>query len=136
MAEDLDTDTGIAANPTPSFSVEDVFGRIFSTLGTLGGNYLTQAGNQTLATQAGAAQARINGYSAVNPSLGAVDPYAAQQVANQTLAERWLPWGSPVVGVPGTGATATASPPAITKYLLWGGAILLGLFVLMKVAKK
>lgn len=117
----------ITANPTPpSSTFGDAFDRLTNTLGLVGSNYLTAQGQLQIAQATAAAQARINGYSAVNPSLGAVNPDQAQAVANQTWVQRYLPMGSPVVGAPNTGQqTGATDNSRLLIYGLFGVLIIL-----------
>lgn len=121
------------ANPTPSYDFSSIFDKVASTALDVGGNYLTQQGQLAIATKAADAQARLNGYSQVNPSLGAVNPAAAAQVAGQTLIQRWLPGGSPTIGVPASGQFV---PSAGLKMAVWGGVALLAGLILWKLFRK
>lgn len=94
--------TDAQANAPASFTFGDVFKNTLGFVGTLGGQYLTLKGQEKIAVETAKAQVRLNGYSAVNPSLGAVNPGAALKEAVKSPAQSWLPGGLPLTGTPNT----------------------------------
>jgi hypothetical protein len=120
------------ANPAPSPTFGDIFNRFTTNAFTFGTNYLTLKGQLELAEKTAEAQAQLNAYNRVNPSLGPVNPYAAQQEANKTLPQKFLPSGSPVVGTPDTG---TGSVTMRQELLKWGMLALLGVLFFILVRK-
>lgn len=125
----------LVANPAPDYSFGDVADRFFQGALNVGGNYLTQKGQVDIAQANAAAQARLNGYSAVNPSLGAVNPAAAAQLAGQTLIQRFLPTGSPSVGVPASGGQPSAGL-SLGMWLVLGAVAILGVFLIVRLVRK
>lgn len=123
------------ANPAPTTTFDSVFDRLTGTLYNLGGDYLTMQGQVAVAKQYADAQARLNSYSAVNPSLGPVNPAQAQAVANQTLLQKWLPGGSPVVGSPATGQKANQTVDLI-KWGAIAAVVLIAVIAVFKMFKK
>lgn len=101
------------ANPQQSFTFGDVFSKLTDSAIKVGSGYLDLKGQEFLAEQRLDAQARLNQYSAVNPSLGAVNPASALQSSKQSLAQQFLPGGLPLVGtssnVAGSGAPVGGS---------------------------
>jgi len=127
MADESDSDSTFA----------DVFDRMAGRAFNFGGDYLTLKGQEAIAKAQLDAQVRLNGYSQVNPSLGAVAPGAATRVAAQTPAQSWLPWGQPITGT--TGNTATAGPAGATnplKFLVWAAVAVLGVILVVRLVKK
>lgn len=120
------------ANPVPQSDTNAVFDRFFSTVRDLGGSYLTQQGQLAIAKANADAQARLNGYALVNPSLGPVNPAAAQAEANKTWIQRMLPTGSPTVGAPSAGS----APGSILPYILYGAGVLFVVLLLVKLLRK
>lgn len=123
------------ANPAPSTTAAGVFDRFFSNVVQLGGNYLTLKGQAEVAQAMANTQARLNSYSAVNPSLGAVNPAAAQLEANKTWVQRYLPFGSPTVGAPGSGQAAQAGSNVLGWVIAGGVALLVVLLIIRAVRK-
>lgn len=125
-------DDGSPINSTSPFSFDGVFAKAAGLATDLGGQYLTARGQQAIAAATSAGQSRINGYSAVNPSLGAVNPVAAQKVANESLVSRWLPWGTPIAG----SAATTATQPSQTGKVMAIVAVVVVLFIVWKIVRK
>lgn len=124
------------SNPTPSVTTNDIFDKVFGSVVTLGGNYLTARGQIAIAEESAKAQARLNDYHAVNPSLGPVNPAAAQVEANKTWLQKFLPGGSPLVGAPGTGQQpAIVANPWSTIVMVLGGVLVLLLIVRLVMKK-
>lgn len=138
MADDSDANEDAAtytANPAPETTFSSVFDKFTGLLTTVGGNYLTQRGQLEVAKLNADTQARLNSYSAVNPSLGAVNPAAATAVANQTLIQKWLPGGSPTAGAPATGQQAVTQIDLV-KYGIIAGVGLLIILIVVKLFRK
>jgi hypothetical protein len=123
------------ANETDStgFSFDNVFSKAAGLATDFGSAYLTLKGQEKIAVETAEAQARLNKYSAVNPSLGPVNPAAAQRQANQSPVQNWLPWGSPIAGTNSTTASATANP---TGKILVFVAIAAGVLIVWKLLRK
>ena len=115
------------------FSFDGVFNRAAGLATDFGSAYLTVRGQEKIALETAKAQERLNKYSAVNPSLGAVNPNAAQNQANKSPVQNWLPWGSPIVGTSGT--TATNGSSMTGKVLLYVG-IAVAVLLVWKLLKK
>lgn len=121
----------------PSTDFSGVFDRLVGTVGTLGGQYLTLRGQTAIAESQARAQARINEYSRVNPSLGPVNPSAAMATAAKSPVQSWLPWGSPIVGTDGTVANNAVSPAySWQKYVVYILGAVLAVLLVVKFLKK
>lgn len=115
------------ANETDAtgFSFDNVFSRAAGLATDFGSAYLTLKGQEKIAVETAEAQARLNKYSAVNPSLGAVNPSAAQRQANLSPVQQWLPWGSPVAGTNATTATGPGNAGKVLVFVAIVAAVLI-----------
>jgi hypothetical protein len=121
------------AESSDGFSFDNVFNRAAGLATDFGSSYFTLKGQEKIAIETAEAQARLNKYSAVNPSLGAVNPNAAQQVANLSPVQKWLPFGSPVTGA---NATTTGTASNGTAKVLTILAVVAAVLIVWKLLRK
>lgn len=90
----LDTDISLSntgALPSADFTFSDAISGLWGGLKPVVQTGIQTWGSVQIAEANASAQAKLNALKTQNATLGSNQPAAAQQVANQTLAQQYLP---------------------------------------------
>lgn len=124
----------VVPNPASSPDSNDWLGQIFSKiLVPVGSMYVASTVANDVAIAQAKAQAKINSYTARDPSVGSNNPKAALNAASRTLAQQWLPDYMLTPVVAGTATTPTTGGKV--SLVGWGMLAILGLLIVWLVVR-